>query len=99
MSRETLLLIEKCSHCFSWYDIVTGELLHSLQLPDFPHEFVTDSANRYAYVGHYGVETSGHVGDGGHSVFQIDIAQRVLVRTINLAPYNRIHGIQIDQQD
>ena len=44
MARDTLLLVEKCAHCFSWYDIESGERLHSLQLPDFPHEFVTDSA-------------------------------------------------------
>ena len=98
-SRYVLLLVEKCSHCFSWYDPESGERLRSLRLPDFPHEFVTDSANRFAYVGHYGVETSGHPGPGGHSVLQIDIRSGELVRTINLYPFNRIHGLQIDAQD
>ena len=99
MARDTLLLVEKCSHCFSWYDIESGERLRSLQLPDFPHEFVTDSAERFAYVGHYGVETSGHVGAGGHSLLQIDIRSSELVRSIDLSPFNRIHGLQIDAQD
>jgi DNA-binding beta-propeller fold protein YncE len=99
MARDTLLLVEKCSHCFSWYDIESGERLRSLQLPDFPHEFVTDSAERFAYVGHYGVETSGHVGAGGHSLLQIDIRSAELVRSIDLSPFNRIHGLQIDAQD
>ena len=99
MARETLLLVEKCAHCFSWYDIESGERLHSLQLPDYPHEFVTDSAERYAYVGHYGVETSGHVGAGGHSLLQIDIHSRQLVRSIDLSPFNRLHGLQMDEQD
>jgi len=99
MARETLLLVEKCAHCFSWYDIETGQRLYSLQLPDYPHEFVTDSAERYAYVGHYGVETSGHVGAGGHSLLQIDIRSRQLVRSIDLSPFNRLHGLQMDEQD
>jgi len=90
MARETLLLVEKCSHCFSWYDIESGERLRSLQLPDFPHEFVTDAAEQYAYVGHYGVETSGHIGEGGHSLLQIDIRSAKLVRSIDLSPFNRI---------
>ena len=84
MSRDTLLLVEKCAHCFSWYDIESGERTHSLKLPDFPHEFVTDREARYAYVGHYGVETSGHTGAGGHSILQIDIRSHQLVRSIDL---------------
>jgi len=99
VARDTLLLVEKCSHCFSWYDIESGERLRSVQLPDFPHEFVTDRAERHAYVGHYGVETSGHVGKGGHSLLQIDIRTSELVRSIDLSPFNRIHGLQMDRQD
>ena len=99
MRPDTLLLVEKCSHCFSWYDIESGERLRSLKLPEFPHEFVTDREQRYAYVGHYGVETSGHVGPGGHSIFQIDIRAAQLVRSIDLWPFNRLHGLQMDEQD
>ena len=99
MSQEILLLVEKCSHCFSYYDIESGSRLHSVRLPEFPHEFVVDAAQRYAYIGHYGVETSGHLGAGGTSIFQIDIAERKLARTIDIAPFNRLHGMQMDDQD
>lgn len=99
MSRDILLLVEKCSHCISWYDLESGERLRSVVLPQFPHEFVVDRARRYAFVGHYGVETSGHVGAGGHSILQVDIRSSELVRTIDLSPFNRIHGLQIDEQD
>jgi DNA-binding beta-propeller fold protein YncE len=99
MARDTLLLVEKCSHCISWYDIASGERLRSLALPEFPHEFVTDQHDRFAYVGHYGVETSGHVGAGGHSLLQVDIRSAELVRTIDLHPFNRIHGLQMDARD
>ena len=97
MIREILLLVEKCSHCFSYYDIATGKRLHSIQLDDFPHEFVVDQDQRYAYIGHYGVETSGHLGAGGTQIFQIDIPGRTLARTIDIAPFNRLHGMQMDQ--
>lgn len=98
MTRDILLLVEKCSHCFSYYDIESGERRHSIALEQFPHEFVVDAAKRYAYVGHYGVETSGHSGHGGTRIFQIDIAERRLARTIDIAPFNRLHGMQMDQQ-
>jgi YVTN family beta-propeller protein len=99
MTQEILLLVEKCSHCFSYYDIASGERLHSIALEAFPHEFVVDAAKRFAYVGHYGVETSGHLGHGGTRIFQIDIAARRLARTIDIAPFNRLHGMQMDAQD
>lgn len=98
-AREVLLLVEKCSHCFSTYDLLTHERIASVALPDYPHEFVTDSENRFAYVGHYGVEHSGIAGQGGHAIFQIDIHLSQLVRTIDLSPFNRIHGLQMDEQD
>lgn len=98
MTQEILLLVEKCSHYFSYYDIGSGERLHSIALEEFPHEFVVDAAKRFAYVGHYGVETSGHLGRGGTRIFQIDIAARRLARTIDIAPFNRLHGMQMDEQ-
>jgi YVTN family beta-propeller protein len=99
MSTETLLLVEKCSHAFSFYNLHTGQRETSVPLPDYPHEFVVDSQHHYAYVGHYGVEHSGINGPGGHRVFQIDLQQRKLVREIDLGHYNRLHGMQMDEQD
>lgn len=99
MARDVLLLVEKCSHCFSYYDLTSGERIASIELPDFPHEFVVDSRQKFAYVGHYGVETSGHLGHGGTSIFQINIAEQRLERTIDIAPFNRLHGLQMDAED
>jgi YVTN family beta-propeller protein len=96
MPQAILLLVEKCSHCFSWYDAETGVRLKSLPLPDFPHEFVVDRSARFAYVAHYGVESSGHAGPGGHSILQIDIRAGTLERAVDLYPFNRIHGLQLD---
>jgi YVTN family beta-propeller protein len=97
--QETLLLVEKLAHSFSFYDLPTGQSIKTIHLPDFPHEFVVDSKGRYAYVGHYGIETQGHNGEGGCAVFVIDLETREHVRTLDLWPFRRPHGIAIDDQD
>ncbi|MCT9827161.1 YncE family protein [Pseudomonas veronii] len=99
MSQEILLLVQKCAHTFSFYDIASGEAIKHIRLPDFPHEFVVDSQNRFAYVGHYGIETSSHKGEGGCSVFVIDLEKGEHVRTLDIWPYFRPHGLAMDQQD
>jgi len=96
---ETLLLVEKCAHAFSFYDLKSGTCMKTIHLPEFPHEFVVDSSRRFAYVGHYGVETQAHNGEGGCSVFVIDLHKREHVRTLDLWPFRRPHGIAIDEKD
>ncbi len=99
MSQEILFLVEKCSHCVSYYDANSGKKLHTIELPEYPHEVAFDSENKFAYLGHYGVETSGHIGDGGHTIMVIDIAKKEHVRTIDVHPYNRLHGMNMDKHD
>jgi YVTN family beta-propeller protein len=97
--KETLLLVQKCAHTFSFYDLATGEAEKHIVLPNFPHEFTVDPVRQIAYVGHYGIETASHLGDpGGHSVFAIDLKRRELIATLNLWPYYRPHGLTVDQQ-
>ncbi len=99
MKQEILFLVEKCSHCVSYYDANSGEKVHTIELPEYPHEVAFDSENKFAYLGHYGVETSGHIGDGGHTIMVIDIEKREHVRTIDVHPYNRLHGMNMDKHD
>ncbi|WP_205926167.1 hypothetical protein [Rhizobium sp. P38BS-XIX] len=94
-----LMLIEKSSHCLSFYHVDSGRLVDSVALPEFPHEFVVDSERRHAYVGHYGVRTSSSTEAGGSSIFVIDIANRRLERRIDCKPYHRLHGMGIDRFD
>ena len=97
-SRETLLLVQKCAHTFSFYDLATGQAEKHIALPNFPHEFAVDPARKLAYVGHYGIETASHLGDmGGHSVFVIDLETREHVSTLNLWPFYRPHGLAVDR--
>ncbi|WP_183653536.1 YncE family protein [Prauserella isguenensis] len=95
----TLVVVEKSGHAVSFHDVAGGTLLERIELGEYPHEMVVDGARRLAYIGHYGVRMSGDVGTGGSSVFVVDLAARRLVRTIDLSPFNRLHGIAIDDQD
>lgn len=99
MSHETLLLVQKCAHTFSFYDAASGRAEKHIVLPNFPHEFAVDPVRALAYVGHYGIETASHLGDaGGHSVFVIDLKRREHVTTLNLWPFYRPHGLAVDGQ-
>ncbi|KAF1020538.1 MAG: hypothetical protein GAK30_02470 [Paracidovorax wautersii] len=96
---ETLLLVQKCAHTFSFYNLANGQADKHIVLPNFPHEFTVDPVRKLAYVGHYGIETASHLGDvGGHSVFVIDLEQRAHVRTLNIWPFYRPHGLSVDAQ-
>lgn len=99
ITQETLLLVQKCAHTFSFYDLASGQAEKHIVLPNFPHEFTVDPVRRRAYVGHYGIETASHLGDvGGHSVFVIDLDRREHVATLNLWPFYRPHGLTVDAE-
>src|SRR5271166_2271024 len=97
--QDVLTLNQKLAHTFSYYDLGTGKELHRIRLPDYPHEFAVDSENRFAYVGHYGIETHMHQADGGTEIFVIDIAAAKHVRTLSVWPFRRVHGLVMDDQD
>jgi len=98
--REVLLLIEKSSHCLSYYDISARRRLHTVKLPEFPHEFVLNSTNTTAYVGHYGVINSGSREQGGHTVLAVDVARGEITHTLDLGTENnRPHGIGMDPRN
>lgn len=93
------VLVEKFSYSFSGYELNTGKRLFSTRLPDYPHEFAVSPDQRYAYVGHYGVQTWMHHGSGGHQVCVIDLERGEYVGNLECTPFNRIHGIQVDQHN
>lgn len=95
----TLVVVEKSGHAVAFHDVADGTLLGRVELDEYPHEMVIDSAGEHAYIGHYGVRMSGDPGVGGSSMFVVDLAARRLVRTIDLSPFNRLHGIAIDDRD
>jgi hypothetical protein len=95
-AADVLAVVEKGDRRLAFFDAGSGRRLSDLVLGDFPHELVADAERRFAYVGHYGVEFSGVTGQGGSSVFVVDLRLRTLVRTIDIAPFNRVHGMGMD---
>ena len=45
--NDILLLVQKCAHTFSFYDLDTKAALNVV-LPNFPHEFTVDVNERFA---------------------------------------------------
>ena len=95
---QTMMIVEKGGNCMGWYNLGTGECVHRVGLPEMPHEFVVDSENKFAYVGHYGVPNSKTPGDHGRSIFVIDIALGAIVHTFPLGDHARPHGLCLDEQ-
>ncbi|MFC0408940.1 YncE family protein [Roseomonas elaeocarpi] len=95
---DTLLLVEKVASKLVFLDPDTGDRRAEVALPQFPHEFVVDRANRHAFVAHYGLESSDKVGEGGTDVVVVDLLERRVVHSLECAPFNRLHGIGLDEK-
>jgi len=97
--NEILLLVQKCAHTFSFYDLETKTALKHIVLPNFPHEFTVDAQRRFAYVGIFGIETAWTRGQQGDCrVAEIDLKERKLTRMLDLWPYYRPHGMASDAE-
>jgi DNA-binding beta-propeller fold protein YncE len=91
-----MVLVEKEAPGISFYQLPDGRPLAHLPLPTQPHEIVADAQGRFAYVAQYGVSKWAAPGDGGHQVFVVDLQARKIVRSLDLTPYHRLHGIRLD---
>jgi sugar lactone lactonase YvrE len=91
---RTLVLVEKKAGRVGFYALPDGRRVGSVTLGEQPHEIASDG--RHAYVGGYGVASWQAPGAGGHVVWMIDLAARRLVRTIDLSPHGRLHGVRVD---
>jgi YVTN family beta-propeller protein len=90
------MIVEKNSHCLSFYDRKTTERLRSIELSRLPHELAVSADRSRAYVSQYGLRNSAEIGDGGSAVAVIDLAELTLCRLIDCRPYGRLHGIALD---
>ncbi|UFN48702.1 YncE family protein [Roseomonas sp. OT10] len=91
-----LLVMEKNAGTLGFLDPESGRRLGEVALAEYPHEFVVDPQSRLAFVGHYGVETSAATAEGGHAVLVVDLRERKIAHRIDIAPFNRPHGMAID---
>lgn len=93
---STLAIVEKNAGKLSFYSLPEGRRMQSIDLPAQSHEVVRDASGRYAYIGQYGVAKWKGPGVGGNVVSVVDLAQKRVVRQIDLTPYHRLHGVRMD---
>src|SRR5262245_35334020 len=75
-STDVLAVVEKADRRLAFFEAESGRRLAEVTLGDFPHEMVADAQRRFAYIGHYGVESSAAIGQGGSAVFVVDLRLR-----------------------
>lgn len=97
-SGGTLALVEKGAGRVAFYALPGGARLGTAALGTQPHEIVADRTGRYAFVAHYGVESWKAPGSGGSKLWVIDLARRTLARTVDLAPFGRLHAVRVDDR-
>jgi len=91
-----LALVEKSAGRVAFYTLPDGKRIGEVPLGKQPHEIAADPAGRFAFVGHYGVESWKAPGAGGSQIWVIDLQKRALARTIDLAPFGRLHAVRVD---
>ncbi len=69
-------------------DAATGRTLATIPTGEGPHEVAISRDGRWALVSNYGVR-----GKPGSTLTMIDIGTRTVVRTIDLSPHQRPHGM------
>ncbi|TDV72515.1 YncE family protein [Pseudomonas sp. LP_7_YM] len=96
LAEPLMVLVEKEAPGVSFYQLPKGQPLAHIALANQPHEIVADAQGGFAYVAQYGVSKWLAPGEGGHQVFVIDLLAKKVVRTLDLTPYHRLHGIRMD---
>lgn len=102
MPQEVLMIVEKASHRFRYYDIQTKQMLKQIPLADFPHELVVSEDLKYGYITSYGVRNSSSTDKGNCQVYVLEIATGTIVNTLTVAdaqhgPMYRPHGVEVDK--
>ncbi len=93
---QVLALVEKSAGRLAFYTLPGGKRVATVPLGTQPHEIVADAAGRFGYVGHYGVESWKAPGTGGSTIWVVDLHTRTLARTIDMAPFGRLHAVRMD---
>jgi YVTN family beta-propeller protein len=85
---DTLVVANKAGASTWLLDPVTGEVRAKIGVGDGPHEAAISSDGRIAIVCNYGDRSA------GHTLTVIDVVPGKAIRTIDLSPHRRPHGIR-----
>ena len=85
---DTLLVANKAEATLSLVDLPSGKVRSTLATGTGPHEVVTTADGRWAVVANYGGRSA-----AGASLTVVDVPAGHVVRTIDLGPHRRPHGL------
>jgi DNA-binding beta-propeller fold protein YncE len=91
-----LVLIDKRGAHVRFLDPSTFKELSNLEVGNAPHDLAISPDHRTVYIPVYGDGVYGNNPHPGHTIAVIDLASRQLTATIDVAPYQAPHGIQVD---
>jgi DNA-binding beta-propeller fold protein YncE len=91
-----LIMIDKRGGYVRFFDPKTLKEISNLQLEAPPHELAISADHKTAYVPLYGDGVYGNNPNPGHKIVAIDLATRKVSKTIDVAPYQAPHGLQVD---
>lgn len=83
----TLIVLNKAEASASLLDAETGRVVATLPTGEGPHEAAVSPDGRLCLVGDYGQQ------QGGTTLTLLDVPRARVLRTIDLAPHSRPHGI------
>ena len=85
----TLVVLNKAEASASLIDLASGKVAATVKTGEGPHEVAVSPNGEHAFVTNYGGQ-----GAPGSSLTVIDVRGGRVLRTIQLGPYRRPHGIQ-----
>ena len=88
LSASTLIVLNKAEATASLIDLASGEVAATVSTGDGPHEAATSPDGRWVLGTNYGTRDA-----PGSSLTLIDVANAKAVKTIDLGPYTRPHGV------
>ena len=93
MKEYILLVLHKLEHTFGYYDVESGEQIHTLATRKYPHEICLDPERRKVYIAEMGVRGIESEGPGGNTIAVFDLKRKEQIDTIDTGEYDRPHGI------
>ena len=92
-----LIMIDKRGGFVRFFDPATLKEISSLRTASPPHELAVSSDHKVAYVPLYGDGVYGNNPNPGHTIVVIDLTTRAVSGTIDVAPHQAPHGLQVDR--
>jgi YVTN family beta-propeller protein len=86
-SAPALLILNKTDATLVIVDPATNQIRATIPTGDGPHEVVTSTDGKLAFVSNYGGTT------GGRTISVIDLATRKELRRVDVSPLTRPHGL------